>query len=333
MPESEYRQDPVTGRWVVIAAHRSDRPLEFHSPPVRKPNRICPFCAGNEQETPNAILELPNESDEWQVRVVPNLFPAFDRNTYGRCDEPPKLPRQTHKLHKSKPAVGLHEVIIESRVHVSSITQLSAKDAGLVFTAYGQRLGQISQDGTAKAALLFKNCGVAAGISLEHVHSQLVALPIVPPTLEQELKGARDWYEAHQRCVFCEAAEKADDRIIETTDDYVVYCPYASRFPYEMVIQPRQHSCHFHQHAFSRPYKLAEVVLRTLKRLENLLTDVSYNVLFHSAPFDGEHAAYYHWHIEILPRIATVAGLEWGGGIHINVVRPESAAEQLAQSI
>lgn len=315
----EYRQDPITGNWVVIASSRADRPIEFESPPIRRPKRDCPFCPGNEASTPVASLELfdPNDGN-WQVRIVANLYPAFDATF------------QADQMQSdSVSACGSHEVIIESPRHVSRITELTDAEVAVVFDAYRQRFRSLADDKRIVYGLLFKNCGLAAGISLEHVHSQLVALPIVPPVVDCELRGARARFAETDRCIYCDIIAQSKDRIIDSDDSFVAFCPFASRFPYEMWILPRHHSAHFHTEDDSA--SLGRFVRGTLRRLEQQIPGAAYNMILHSSPFDSDRYDYYHWHIEIIPRLATVAGLEWGSGIHVNVVTPETAAAQLAE--
>ncbi|MCA9215236.1 MAG: DUF4921 family protein [Planctomycetales bacterium] len=324
----EYRRDPVTGRWVVIAGGRASRPIEFSFPEVRRSDQVCPFCPGNEQATPPTSLEICNPvTGQWQVRIVPNLYPAFCSG--GEFNSANSFAWQSDQARVS--TFGIHEVVIESDRHVSRMTELTDDEVSVVFDAYRTRMQQLSEDPRIAYALLFKNSGVRAGISLEHAHSQLVALPVVPPEAELELSVTRDSFLSQSECVFCQVQRDSDNRLIEATDDYVVLCPYASRFPYEMCILPRVHEDHFHQHASM--HRLGRFVRRSLERLERHLPGVSYNLIIHTSPFDSNRYDYYHWHIEILPRIATVAGLEWGSGIFVNSVAPEKAAEELANAL
>ena len=314
----EYRQDSITGNWVVIATSRSDRPIEFESPSIRRPSRQCPFCPGNEESTPDASLELFDPNDgSWQVRVVANLYPAFDATFHSDQIQSNGLP-----------AFGSHEVIIESSRHVSRLTELTDAEVAVVFEAYQQRLRSLADDDRIAYGLLFKNCGLAAGISLEHVHSQLVALPIVPPVVDCELRGARARFTETNRCAFCDIITQSEDRIVDSDDRFVALCPFASRFPYETWILPRRHSAHYYTE--DHVADLGRFVCLTLRRLEHRIPGAAYNMILHSSPFDSDRYDYYHWHIEIIPRLATVAGLEWGSGIHVNVVPPETAASQLA---
>ena len=314
----EYRQDPITRHWVVIAASRADRPIEFESPEIRRPNLQCPFCPGHEGSTPSASYEcIDPQTGKWQVRFVANLYPAFD-STLGESGSIQK---------DGEPAYGVHEVIIESPRHVSRLTELTGKEVGVVFETYQRRLRSLASDNRIAYCLLFKNCGTAAGISLEHIHSQLVALPSIPPVVERELHEAREWFAKNDRCAFCDVINQSDGRVVETDERFIAVCPYASRFPYEMWILPKEHAPHFYQDdAIS---DLGRFVRRMLMRLERQVPNAAYNVILHSSPFGNQRYEHYHWHIEIIPRLATVAGLEWGSGIHVNTVAPEFAAQQL----
>ena len=347
MPDLRY--DPIASRWVIIAANRANRPLEFSRPEVRSANQVCPFCPGNEDQTPNEVARFsvsgerqrtPTSTldhsllvqDPWQVRVVPNLYPALDSdsnsNDLDPVDRIDSHPSQSEVFHQHQ-ATGKHQVIIESPEHHSTLTQISGDGLRTVFRAYRDRFRAAAKDPRILAALLFKNNGVAAGISLEHVHSQFVAFPFVPKALREELDGAFQWYSRHKKCVFCHVLEEEisiGERIVFQSDRLVAFCPFASRFPYEVWLLPKQHQPLFHAIDDDLLDEASLVYRQILSTLELNVKNVSYNCLFHSAPFDSFCYDHYHWHIEIIPRIATTAGLEWGSGVHVNIVSPEQSA-------
>ncbi|MEX0937127.1 MAG: galactose-1-phosphate uridylyltransferase [Pirellulales bacterium] len=329
---SEWRKDLIVDRWVIIAPDRAGRPDEFRQQRPVAPSLAggkCPFCEGNERSTPGeiaAVRERGSAADApgWRVRVVPNKYPAVVEG--AELAHPPGKPFEC------RPGAGVHEVIIESPRHRTLAGQLTAEEMSDVVGMYCQRLGQHRRLSRFACGLLFKNVGQAAGASLAHLHSQLVVLPMVPAVLQAELDGARRFANATGECVFCRMLQlerQADERVVEVTPGFVALCPYASRFAMETWIVPRQHSQHVDLLSTEAQVELAELLQRTLTKLERVLADPTYNMIVHTAPFDTNPVEHYHWHIEILPRQATAAGFEWGSGYHINTVSPEAAARLL----
>jgi len=326
----EIRQDPISGQSVIIAPARALRPRDFaEAPQAAMPElrRDCPFCEGFERETPGEVLARRNagtlpDTPGWQVRVVPNKFPAL-----GGPDA-------------SGP--GVHEVIVETPRHVAPLTCFADHELATVFEVYAQRLAVLSQDPELAYGLLFKNFGPSAGASLEHAHSQLLALPMVPPLAAAEWSGALDWHTREGGCYWCqlldrELAERV--RVVEESPQFVALTPFASRFAFEVCIVPRRHVAHFHA---ANPEELGEVASmakRVIARLERVLEPLAFNYFVHTSPFakqqnrrdgyDLEVPSHYHWHLEIVPRISNVAGFEWGSGCFINAVPPEVAAAML----
>ncbi|HEY8504146.1 MAG TPA: hypothetical protein VIL46_06155, partial [Gemmataceae bacterium] len=264
---SEFRQDPVTGRWVIIAPERADRPiLEPRSVAPPSDDLFCPFCAGFEYETPGEVLAFrqpgsPPDQPGWRVRVVPNRYPAV-RPADGVG--PPRSPSPEGALpdageenpaagtppflFRSVPGCGAHEVIIESPEHETQLSRLPAAHVAEVLRAYRDRLRFHARDPGLAYGLVFKNSGAAAGASLEHLHSQLVALPFVPPAVREELDGAARYLAARGRCVFCEmlAAEReAGLRTVREWPRFAAFAPFASRFTYETWLLPRAHRPRF----------------------------------------------------------------------------------------
>lgn len=324
----ELRQDPVTKKWVVIATERSKRPFDF---PVRQENRKggnCPFCVGNEDQTPPEIMAFREEGTEpdtpgWWVRVVPNKFPALD----------PKLneaPEQNFYL--KMPGAGVHEVLIESPDHDSSLDKHSSHQVREIFKAWRARYQALINREPLKYVQIFKNEGSIAGASLSHPHSQLIATPLIPPMIAEELKGTQEYYGDKGKCLYCdmiarELREKA--RIAVENDDFLSFCPFASRFPFETWIMPKWHQPGFEMIDDSMLSSLSEIVQKTVQKITGSLNNPPYNIVLHAAPAGYNDVAFYHWHLEILPRLTIVAGFEWGTGIIINPTPPEVAAEYL----
>jgi UDPglucose--hexose-1-phosphate uridylyltransferase len=326
----EFRQDPVTGQWVVIAVDRAQRPqasIDAVADSNGDPN--CPFCRGQEHETPPAVAVYPGDCPQglphdWQLRVVPNLYPALSRHgdpiTAGETRESPIL------------AHGWHEVVIESPDHLQRLTELPPDQVALVLQAYQDRFRVYAEDPMMRCAIAFKNCGRDAGMSLEHIHSQLVAFPFIPSVLAAELAGAEAFQARSGGCVYCHLAEneiRQQVRLVQQTDHFLAICPYASRVPFEIWVLPRDHQARFERLAANLRHELAHLLWDVLRRLEESLAHPAYNYVVHTCPFDTRSEDHYHWHFEIIPRIAHLAGLEWGTGVYVNIVSPEAAAHAL----
>lgn len=327
---SEYRQDPLSRRWVIIGSDRAARPSEFIEEPVRRQPIPCPFCAGNERETPEAVAtySAPGKND-WLVRVVPNKYPAV---TVEQSLCPTCQPLGTAPPVGAVPGFGRHEVIIESPRHVASLSELTPTEGELVFRAYRDRIAALKATGRYRVVQIFKNVGPAAGASLEHVHSQLIALPGVPEVLAQELASCREHFAANRRPLVGDMLERelaAGARIVAKTANFVAFCPYASRFPYEVCLAPLQEQGSFEDAQASELGELSRLACDLVGRIERAGGQSAYNCVLHTQPFDTPPHDHYHWHIEILPRLTKVAGFEWGTGCFINPLPPESAAAQL----
>jgi UDPglucose--hexose-1-phosphate uridylyltransferase len=329
---SELRKDPILNRWVIIAPDRAGRPYEFESPPERPPGQVCPFCEGNESATPPEIAAYRNQgscSDQpgWRVRVVPNKFPALG------IDARPQRPGDG--FYRAIGGLGAHEVIIESPNHLASSSELSSGQLGEVFSIYRDRLIELGQDPRLAYGMIFKNVGAAAGASIEHTHSQLIATPIVPGNVSEEITGALEFHDREGRCVYCEMIRRelaAEVRIVLDTPSFVAFCPYASRFAFETWVLPKNHQSHYEKIPQPEIEQLANVIRRVISKIELALDRAAYNYFIHTTPFDTPELGHYHWHIEVMPSVAKPAGFEWGSGLHINSVAPEDAASVLRGS-
>lgn len=327
----DLRKDPIIGRWVIVSTERAKRPKDFGVVPEKpKGKGFCPFCPGNESATPPEVLAYrengePN-SEGWGLRVVPNKFPAL--KIEGGLD------REGLGVYDRMNGVGAHEVIIESPDHNASFATLTQKQANDVIFAYRDRIMDLKKDPRLKYVLIFKNHGEAAGASLEHTHSQLIALPIVPRYVIEEMTGAKDYYSYKERCVYCDIVRQETGdatRIVVEDDNFLAICPYASRFPFEVWILPKVHSSSFEMAPEKTYSSLAKVLLTTMKKLDRALDSPPYNFIIHTSPLKGDAPVYYHWHIEIMPTLTKVAGFEWGSGFYINPTPPEEAAAFLRE--
>ncbi len=325
----ELRREPVSGRWVIIATERAARPTDFKTNPQIIKNSFCPFCEGNEDKTPPEILAYRDNGAKantggWRVRVVPNKFPALQIE--GDQD------KRGEGIYDMMNGIGAHEVIIESPRHVQSLTALDNENIEEVLSCYRDRLLDLKKDKRFVYGLLFKNVGSTAGASLEHSHSQLIVTPIVPQLVANELERAETFYTHRGRCLFCDIIQQEIDtnsRIIISAENFIAFAPFASRFPFETWILPKKHETHFENLQGFEVEELAHVLKSVLIKLETALDFPPYNFIIHSTPFNINESEYYHWHIEIIPRLTNIAGFEWGTGFYINPTPPEQAAETL----
>lgn len=322
---STIRTDPVTGRRVIIASERADRPRSFRDDDSGLPyTEHCPFCVGNEDATPEDIRTYPDGDGGWSVRVVPNKYPAVHTNE--------ELNDRSDELYESYSGVGAHEVIIESPDHVVDLVDLSDAQVATVLKAWRERVADLERDERLEHVLPFKNHGAPAGASIEHAHSQLIALPMVPERIQDELDGAQAHHEETGGCVYCDIIDKnlqQRDRLVYADDDVVVLAPFAPRFPFELTILPREHQSRFEHADAGLDRSMAAALNDTLGRLNRALDSPPYNLAVHTAPLRQGELPYFHWHIELIPTLSHIAGFEWGSGYHINPTSPESAARHL----
>ena len=329
----EFRKDPITGRCVIISTERAKRPQPIIGKSPSGDGESCPFCPGNENQTPPEVLAYREPKTEpnapgWRVRVVPNKYPAVvtDKPWAARSDG----------LYESSDALGAHEVIIEAPDHIVNIAWLNEAQLAAVLCAYRDRIVELKKDRRWRYILIYKNQGGPAGATLEHCHSQLIALPAVPKQAVEEINGARAYFDSMGRCLYCDIVQQElsdQKRLVAESDRFIVLCPYASRFPYETWILPKIHSPSFEWSCSDEYGELARCLKETLIRLNRRLDNPPLNHLLHSTPLDGCAGAYYDWHFEVLPKLTQVAGFEWGSGSFINPVAPEDAARLLREVV
>ncbi len=326
---AEVRRDPVANRWVIIATERAARPHDFYVSRERRGAEFCPFCEGNEDRTPPEITAVRAEGSEpdgpgWQVRVVPNKFPAL------RPDQP--LGMERRGIYDSVGGFGAHEVIIETPRHLIAPTEMATRDFELVLRMYRERSRVLSGDERLSYVLIFKNVGEVAGASIEHTHSQLIAVPVMPKRVHEEMRCCEESFSTQGRCLFCDILDqelREHQRVVLETPHFAVLSPFAARFPFEMWVLPKEHSAHFMELGDEGVADLAGALQEALARLDVCLKDPPYNYAVHTAPVGGAQVRCFHWHIELMPRVTRVAGFEWGTGFYINPMEPERAAEFL----
>jgi UDPglucose--hexose-1-phosphate uridylyltransferase len=327
----ELRRDPVTGRWVIISTDRQKRPHDFHFERALATGREhCPFCPGHEAMTPHEVLAYrpgggAPDAPGWEIRVVPNKFPALQV-------EGTTVDREGDGMFDRMSGIGAHEVIIETPDHDRPLALLSEVEIERVLWAARERMLDLKRDFRLKYILIFKNHGAAAGATLEHPHAQLIALPIVPDFVRDEIEGARRHFAVKERCVFCDIVRQESNdgaRVILETDEVLVISPYAPRFPFETWVLPRAHNSHFETAHPSLIQNVAWAMRAIIRKIEKVLEQPAYNFLIHTAPIHAAPLDHYHWHLEIIPRLTKVAGFEWGAGFYINPTPPEESAQFL----
>ncbi len=343
----ELRRDPITRRWVIIATERAKRPSDFggHSGSEENVEKLesCPFCEGNEHKTPPEILAFRKpESKEnepgWWVRVIPDRFPIVT------TDHPNKLDPHGVGIYDEANAYGYHELIVETPKHLQDLSDLDPQHIYEVLWAYKTRTIDIkNSDDTINHILIVRNFGKEAGSRAftSHSHSHLVALPITPKRILDELKGSDIFYRFHERCIFCDIVReelKNRERIIAESDHFVAISFFAARVPFEIHILPKRHNPYFENSTEEELRDLGKLLKEVLTRLK-IAANPAYNMIFHSAPYKVPSLTnfpleeIYHWHIEITPRLTKAAGFEWGSGFHINPLPPENAAKYLREII
>jgi len=334
--QPELRKNLVTREWVIIAKGRGKRPSELTAkdgPPPVYPEHddTCPFCPGNEAETPPEVFAMRDggarNSAPWKVRVVPNRYMALRADASDR-------PREAG-IFAVRNGFGAHEVIVETPRHDLDLWQMDTNQVESVIEAYRQRFLFYEASDALRYVLIFRNHGVRAGTSLAHPHSQLIAAPVMPRQLQVELRGAADYWEYLGRCVFCALVDhesRGDERTVLQTEHFIVVTSFAGRYPFETWILPKRHAIRFADMSEAEACDFADVLRETLGRMASCLNQPSYNYAIHSAPAAEHNVRAYHWHMEIFPRITTLGGFELGSEMYFKVVAPEDAARYLREA-
>jgi UDPglucose--hexose-1-phosphate uridylyltransferase len=327
----EFRRDPITGQWIIVSTDRAKRPTDFvRSQVVARGLGVCPFCPGNEDRTMPEVLAFrssgsPNQPG-WTTRVIPNRFPAL--RIEGDFD------REPDGLYDRMNGIGAHEVIVDCPEHIASLAGTNVTNVANVFWAFRERLRDLKKDPRLAYTLLFKNHGEAAGASLEHSHSQLISLPVIPKRVREELDGAKRYFDYHERCIFCDIVRqelREMKRVVYEEEHVIAIAPYASRFPFEMWILPRQHASHIEESHAEAIWEFAQTLRLLLEKIDRALERPAYNFVLHTGAMKDPALPHYHWHLEVIPQLARVAGFEWGTGFYVNPTTPEEAAHFLRE--
>lgn len=327
---SELRQDLVTGDWVIIATGRAKRPDDFSAEHEMVGNdRIedCPFedpvSSGQEKD----VLIYEVDEDRWSLRVFPNKYPALIRG---------RIPKSISKgPYTAFTGAGYHELVVP-RDHERHIAVMDSVGVVEIFDAYQDRYLDLMRRRSIKYIGIIHNHGKKAGASIAHPHSQIFAFSVVSPYVRLELDGARQYKRSNNVCVFCEMIRyerKVKTRVVVENEDFIVFCPFASRAAFEMWVLPKKHSPYFERLTLENKIRLADVFQKALLALHIALNNPDYNFYIHTSPCDGGDYSYFHWHIEILPKTSAWAGFELSTGVEISTIQPEVAAKFLRKNL
>ncbi len=345
----EIRINPIVpSESVVVATARSLRPRKAEDPAPRDTRKhvdTCPFCTGNEDQTPPSIASYPDK-ENWKIRIVENLYPVLDDD----MDQP----GFSMGLQQAIFGYGRHEVIIDNDNHGIAVHEMTVEHLTMLFDACRERMQQLyDTDTRIKYVLVFKNFGPAAGGSIPHTHSQIIAMPVVPENVHNEVKNSKLYYDKHHSCIFCSMIDEAltfeatiYDResgeirrqinvgqyVIEKGEHFIAIKPFASRFEWEVHILPLQHEADFMTVNPEKLADFAQVLKNTMARLETVIGGAQYNYFLHCLPHGDDYSdchTSYHWHLEICPRTSIPSGFELGSGFYVNIINPEDAAEKL----
>lgn len=322
---SELRQDPTTFDWIIVAKERARRPHEFRKSRAasRTPEAHqadCPFCPGNEDKTP-VTTDLHGDPGRWKIRVVPNKFPAL----LPEGD----MTREESGMFRKTRGYGHHEVVIETPLHNQFIPFMDTGHIADLIRMFRNRYHALRKDPEIKVIIIFKNHGEGAGTSLEHPHTQIVASPVVPPYIRRKFEVATQHFDNTGRCLHHDIQKAelvAGTRIIASTPHFVALHPFASHYPFETWIMPKEHRSSFGNITEREIPDLALLLKEILLKFHAGLGNPDYNMVVHTTPVDDEHKSYYLWHIQIVPRLTQIAGFEIGSGIYINIALPEETA-------
>lgn len=334
----EMRKDPILERWIIVT---KTSPASLSDYIVKKEEAddplTCPLCVGKEGNTPPEIIAIREpgstaNSPGWFTRVIPHFKPLLQVEG--------DLNRQGVGMYDKINGIGASELIIESPEHSIGAGEMSVEQAIKVFLTYKERILDLENDSRLRYVLISKNYGKAAGALYSHPHSQLIASPIIPKRIKEELDGARLYYNLKERCVFCDIIreERTAERIILENMGFVAFCPFASAFPFETWIVPKKHNCAFQDTDRRELEDVGITVITIMKKLKKLLDDPPYNLILHTAPNRIPRREHwhtlgddFHWHIEIVPRLIN-AGFEWSSGFYVLTIPPEEGAKYLREA-
>ncbi|KAG9452021.1 hypothetical protein H6P81_004925 [Aristolochia fimbriata] len=326
----EIRSDIVFNKSVIFSTARARRPSDFKSTSATfnrgSSNSSCPFCIGREHECAPEILRVPRATSDWKIRVIENLYPALRRDIEFRSRELDSVPEAGVLS-----GFGFHDVVIETPTHDVCLSDLSAEGVGGVLIAFRERVLQLLSNEAIQYVQIFKNHGASAGASMSHSHSQIMGLPVVPPTVTTRLQNMKERYEKTGKCGVCEI--KPGELLIDESSHFYSMVPFAACFPFEIWIIPRNHSSHFHELDSEKAVDLGGLLKLMLRKLSQQFNDPPFNFMVHTSPFQAKpsHMPHSHWFLQIVPQFFGIGGFEMGSGCYINPVFPEEAAKLLRE--
>lgn len=326
----EFRKDIITDDWVIIATERAKRPEDFtkHIDDQVSRSRECPFDPGNEELTPPEILRVDkkgnivDKNSDWQIRIVPNKFPALvnDATTKKGFDG----------FYSNMGSFGMHEVVVNTPEHITSLNDLDAFQLKLMIKVYKLRIKMLKNNTKLKSIIVMLNQGVQAGASLEHSHSQIFALPLIPHKLKRELEGTKRYYKKKGKCALCymiEHEKSESKRVVFENKHFIIIEPYASKGPFETWIIPKRHYSNFEEISEREIDSFTECLKLILELFDKDLQNPSFNYYIHTGPINGKPIKHFHWHFEFIPKMSIKAGFEIATGIHISITSPEASAD------
>lgn len=328
----ELRKDPLLGRWVAVLGD-SLPPSQYQAADENTSESECPLCPGREGQTPPEITAIRQDS-RWLVRVIPNFRPVFQIEG--------DLGRRGIGMYDRMNNIGANEIVIETPEHDKSPEDIGADQILKVLNVYRERLVDLERDARLRYVFVYKNHGRASGATYSHPHSQVIATPIIPKRIKEELDGAKQYYAYKERCIFCDMMReemRMGDRVIYETRDFIAFSPYAPKFPFEFWILPKRHSCAYQDIIGSEIEDLSLMIMTIIKKMRKVLDNPPYNLVIHTAPNriprkDHWHTLGedFHWHIEVMPRLIRMSGFEWGSGFYILTTSPEEGAKYLREA-
>jgi len=334
----ELRKDILLGRWVAILSN-SRTPAEYplaHEEKTVQDN--CALCAGHEHETPPEITSIRMPSTQrnapgWWVRSIPSFHPLLQIEG--------ELGRKGVGIYDMMNSIGANEILIESPEHNRRPENLGMEQMTRVITLYRDRVADLHKDARLRYVLIYKDSGKEAGAIFSHPVSFIMATPVIPKTVKDELDNAKLYYSYKERCIFCDIMSeelRVGERIILETRNFVAFCPYAGQFPFESWIVPKRHCCAFHEITDDEIEDMGLILVSLLQKLRKVFNNPPFNYYIHTAPNMVPRRGHwhtlgedFHWHLELIPRLVSTSGFEWGSGFYVLHTSPENAAKYLRE--